>query len=132
LLHKMSGMLSQLPLDRIPARSELLRQPSGPDNPFIVEEQPQRQERERLGSRRDPDHRRCHKAVERALRRGKLTKPERCELALAGCQTVPLQAHHESYAVGQELVVVWVCKACHDVISSGEWVHRHGKAMAGR
>ncbi len=56
----------------------------------------------------NPIARWSHVAVASALRRGILTKPDRCE----GCQAdKPLDAHHDDHE--RPLAVRWWCRACH-------------------
>lgn len=55
-----------------------------------------------------PDRDAAHRAVARALRTGRLTKPEVC----AGCShRRQLHAHHENYR--EPLRVTWLCARCH-------------------
>jgi len=55
-----------------------------------------------------PDRDAAHRAVARALRAGRLARPEGCP----GCgQRRPLHAHHENYR--EPLRVTWLCARCH-------------------
>lgn len=55
-----------------------------------------------------PEWRRTHSAVQRALRDGRLERPDRCQ----ACSTAgKVEAHHFDYA--KPLDVVWLCKPCH-------------------
>jgi len=64
--------------------------------------------RVRQYSREYPERDAAHRAVARAVRSGKLVKPERCP----GCgEERPLHAHHENY--GEPLRVTWLCPRCH-------------------
>jgi hypothetical protein len=57
---------------------------------------------------RYPERKFAHKAVERALRSGRLTKPTACER----CGTTGrLEGHHPDYT--QPLQVIWLCVTCH-------------------
>jgi len=64
----------------------------------------------------DPDKRRAQKLVQRAVARGELVRPERCER----CGTMPrrdrdgrsgIVADHADYL--RPLEVRWLCRACH-------------------
>lgn len=57
---------------------------------------------------RNPQKRRAHRAVLRALQSGKLVKPSSCERCMA---TGELDAHHVDYA--KPLAVEWLCRTCH-------------------
>ncbi len=61
----------------------------------------------------------AHAAVQKALKSGKLIKPEKCEL----CGVVaPLEGHHyKGYAKEFRLVVQWLCCPCHDKIHKKEF-----------
>ena len=51
---------------------------------------------------------RAHAVVRRALKHGKLHKPDHC----SNCgQTRRLEAHHHDYA--EPLQVTWLCRGCH-------------------
>lgn len=64
----------------------------------------------RQSDQRYPERFKARQMVYRALRAGILTRPEKCEHC---CKTVKVQAHHDSYEAGQELVVRWLCTTCH-------------------
>lgn len=53
--------------------------------------------------------RRAWSAVARALKSGKLTKPDCC--SVCGCKSDVIQAHHDSY--DRPLEVTWLCLKCH-------------------
>lgn len=53
--------------------------------------------------------RRAWSAVARALKSGKLTKPDCCNAC--GCKSDSIQAHHDSY--DKPLEVTWLCLKCH-------------------
>lgn len=53
---------------------------------------------------------RAHQAVKRAVARGDLTRPDRCEACDARCVA---QAHHDDYT--KPLDVDWLCPPCHAV-----------------
>lgn len=61
---------------------------------------------------KNPEKRRAHDAVRRALDGGRLTRPAACE----GCGRVyranaGLHGHHDDYA--KQLEVIWLCSQCH-------------------
>jgi ribosomal protein S27AE len=60
---------------------------------------------------------RAHNAVHKAVKDGRITKPERCEKCGAAC--VPI-AHHGDYSM--PLQVEWLCGTCHNLL--------HGKGEA--
>lgn len=60
---------------------------------------------------RNPDKVRAHRAVARALQRGRLVRPERCERCERCDNLGPLHAHHENYQ--RLLDIQWLCRACH-------------------
>jgi hypothetical protein len=56
----------------------------------------------------NPDKKRAHDRVAKALRTGTLVRPERCEI----CGTAArVHGHHEDYA--KPLEVRWLCPGCH-------------------
>lgn len=59
-------------------------------------------------AKRNPHRRRAYKAVQRALKAGRLVKPNRCERC-GGEGT--LHAHHDDY--DKPLEVAWLCVDCH-------------------
>lgn len=53
----------------------------------------------------------AHYAVEKAIAKGELVRPETCELCGAGGK---IEAHHyKGYAPEFWLVVMWLCQMCH-------------------
>jgi hypothetical protein len=62
---------------------------------------------------RYPARKHARDAVYRALKTGRLLKPERCEDC--GTYTNDLQGHHESYDQNKWLEVNWLCRKCHRV-----------------
>lgn len=62
--------------------------------------------------RANPEKRRAQRALQRAVAAGKLARPDRC----ATCNGIGrrIEAHHEDY--GLPLLVVWVCRRCHEQI----------------
>lgn len=64
-------------------------------------------QRSRRYMARYPERRRAWKAVERAVARGRLTRPDRCACGRA----MPVIAHHDDYT--RPLDVAWLCHACH-------------------
>ena len=65
----------------------------------------------RLWQKVHPERPRSHHAVRRAVKTGRLTRPERCERC---GKTGKLHAHHEDYT--KPLDVIWVCPTCHKAI----------------
>lgn len=54
----------------------------------------------------------AHVAVKRAVRNGRITKPDRC--ARCKCrEKIVFQAHHRSYRPEDWLDVIWLCGRCH-------------------
>jgi hypothetical protein len=65
-------------------------------------------ERRNLWRERTPGMGKAHHAVFDAIRRGKLTRPDRCE----ECErSGRIQAAHYDYA--EPLRVRWLCRSCH-------------------
>jgi len=61
----------------------------------------------------NPDAFKAHNAVRRAVREGRLVRPEVCpQCGFAGR---PVEAHHESYAPADWLTVTWLCRSCHTI-----------------
>jgi hypothetical protein len=55
-----------------------------------------------------PEKRRAHWAVDNAVRRGHIARPDRCSL----CDSVAkVQAHHADYSKPME--ITWLCQRCH-------------------
>jgi hypothetical protein len=50
----------------------------------------------------------AHKAIDNAMRRRKITKPDKCSKCGAGGRIV---GHHSDY--NKPLEVVWICEPCH-------------------
>lgn len=72
--------------------------------------------------RKYPERTAAYNAVARAIRSGKMVRPERCQ----GCdQPAELKAHHEDYR--RPLDVIWLCARCHlhhhhvRNVVTGEW-----------
>jgi ribosomal protein S27AE len=63
----------------------------------------------------------AHGMVARAVRSGRLVKPDACESCGA---VVGLEGHHDDYAM--PLDVRWLCSSCHKV-----WHAEHGEAVNG-
>lgn len=58
--------------------------------------------------KRHPEQRGAHRTVAKAVKAGRLVRPELCE----DCgQPGQIQAHHDDYS--KRLVVRWLCHACH-------------------
>lgn len=66
-----------------------------------------------------PERKRAHAAVGRALKDGRLEKPESCQVC--GC-VGKVDAHHADYY--RPLVVSWVCRKCH--AKEHEWQRPRG------
>ena len=57
---------------------------------------------------RNPDRRKAYSAVQHALAKGTLVRPDNC----SSCdETKPVDAHHHDYS--KPLDVQWVCRQCH-------------------
>lgn len=66
---------------------------------------------------------RAHNVVEKAILRGRLVRPDRCDSCGAAGDPfadgrAPIQAHHDDY--NQALAVRWLCQRCHH-----EWHKTH-------
>lgn len=66
---------------------------------------------------------RAHNIVEKAIERGRLIRPERCEACGEAGEPfadgrAPIQGHHDDYNL--PLVVRWLCQRCHH-----EWHKTH-------
>ena len=59
----------------------------------------------------NPEKKKAHHAVYRAIKTGKLTRPSICESCF---KERFIQAHHESYEKEKWLDVDWLCRECHD------------------
>ena len=59
--------------------------------------------------------RRARSMVQRAVADGWLPKPNQCPHCQEFVMPWHLEAHHESYAPGGELDVIWLCHECHDL-----------------
>jgi hypothetical protein len=57
-----------------------------------------------------PEREKARSAVRRAIKSGKLTRPQDC--SFCGCECKP-DAHHDSYDVKDWLNVRWLCDNCH-------------------
>lgn len=67
--------------------------------------------RQRLHQRRFPERHRARMAVTRALRSGRLVRPNRCEHCRTRCRP---EAHHaRGYDRAHRLDVEWCCRTCH-------------------
>jgi hypothetical protein len=65
-------------------------------------------ERQQNWNHDNPLRMKAHQAVLRAIRNGKLIRPDRCSNCDALCKP---EGHHESYE--KPLDVIWLCKECH-------------------
>ena len=68
-------------------------------------------EKRKVYERENPEKIRAQKAVGRAIRSGKLTRPDFCEAC--GAQPGRLEGHHSSYDRDRWLDVIWLCRKCH-------------------
>jgi len=67
-----------------------------------------RRRRKRRYRRKHPEREAAYRAVARAFKSGRLTKPLECQ----GCGAIgSLHAHHQNYQ--EPLKVVWFCARCH-------------------
>ena len=57
----------------------------------------------------NPQKRQAHIALGNAVKRGRVEKPEECELC--GDKPTRIEGHHHDYS--KPLDVVWLCKPCH-------------------
>ncbi len=57
----------------------------------------------------------CHNAVERAVAKGTLVRPDRCCIC---DEKVKTEAHHPDYS--KPLDVVWLCTVCHKQLHNGK------------
>ena len=73
-------------------------------------------EHTKIQRQRFPEKVKARDAVQKALKKGVLVKPTRCEVC---GETKPLHGHHESYELSMRLVVVWCCRECHRKIHGG-------------
>lgn len=56
-----------------------------------------------------------YRKVKRALKSGKIVRPEYCEVCGKKCRT---EAHHKNY--DESLRVVWMCRTCHANYHTGK------------
>lgn len=61
--------------------------------------------------RKNPEKYRAHNLLQKAVQRGKIIKPRRCEDCGKLCEPHELDGHHEDY--NKPLVVKWLCRLCH-------------------
>jgi len=61
--------------------------------------------------KRYPERDRAHRAVQRAVREGKMVKPNICECCGKQTESPNLDGHHEDYS--KPLEVNWLCRQCH-------------------
>ena len=69
---------------------------------------------------RNPEKRRAHRAVWRAVKNGSLVRPDHCSECGVSANEFRIHAHHEDY--GAPLDVEWLCAPCHGA--------RHAKVLA--
>ena len=76
---------------------------------------PEKKRKMRRRYRRDNmDKRAVHRAINKAVRRGKLSRPDRCSNCGSGGK---IHAHHEDYS--RRFDVVWLCPLCHAGVHRG-------------
>ena len=63
--------------------------------------------------KKHPSHSRAHCAVARAVKNGRLLRPNKCSVCDAEGK---LHAHHDSYLKEDYLKVTWLCTPCHSSI----------------
>lgn len=56
-----------------------------------------------------PDRHNARMKVKRAIKSGRMTRPETCSVCLQG--DVRIEGHHEDYS--KPLDVIWMCRRCH-------------------
>ncbi len=66
----------------------------------------------RLNSRGETEKNTARQSVNRAIKRGILIRPDRCEIC--GISDKKLVAHHPDY--NQHLTVLWICSPCHSAV----------------
>jgi hypothetical protein len=80
----------------------------------IEEKKLKRQKQSKLSNQisriKYPDRERSRRAVEYAVKVGKLIKPNNCSQCGTSCKP---EAHHDSYDYDQRLNVRWLCRKCH-------------------
>lgn len=96
-----------------------------PVNPWIEKNKIRERLRRREVSRNEPESRkRARRVVRQAMRQGDLV-PQPCEHICSNGEvcgkTKSIEAHHTSYAFGDELKVVWLCKRHHQLESMKAW-----------
>lgn len=67
---------------------------------------------------RHPDKDRARRAVQRAVREGKLSKPECCERCKGQAAPRDLHGHHDDYS--KPLEIKWLCRTCHKLEHADE------------
>ena len=74
----------------------------------------------------NPEQRQAHRAVEKALKQGILTKPLKCEW----CDLVrKLDATHGDYA--KPLEIIWLCRPCHAIRDKRTYAARQAEKEGG-
>lgn len=75
------------------------------------------------------DRRRAKNAVQKAVSRGSIVRPQRCESP--GCDIAkPSAHHHKGYAPEHRLVVVWLCAICYATANPGRDERRRATRAA--
>lgn len=57
----------------------------------------------------DPRRAHCHREVKKAIREGRLERPDDC--SVCGPTDYQIDAHHEDY--DKPLEIMWLCRRCH-------------------
>lgn len=82
---------------------------------------------ELLSRRRDPQRWNAYQAVRRAVKTGRLKRPECCQLCgLPGGSKGIESHHHKGYDRANRLDVMWLCSTCHMALEG----KKHGMAAA--
>jgi hypothetical protein len=78
--------------------------------------QSQKNKENREWRKANPEKFRAHVAVGNALAKGKLIRPERCQLCWEPSR---IEAHHQDYS--KVLDVVWLCHSCHRYVEGRQF-----------
>ena len=63
--------------------------------------------------RENPDKQHARQAIAKALERGQIEKPNKCEDCGGEFPSRQIHAHHEDYS--KRMDVEWLCRQCHDI-----------------
>jgi len=67
----------------------------------------------------NPEKASAHKKIYRAIKNGKLERPDKCSICEKVCK---VQAHHVDYS--KPFDIKWLCQACHLYLHQGHKFHR--------